>query len=162
MVLPGGREVPEVDVGDHDAEENRDPGKALAFYFAVLYIGNLVGAFVISNPINIVVSAFFGIRFGEYARWMVLPALVSIVVSFLGLALFFRKAMPSTYRIPTPRVLDALRLRFLGVCVLVLALTLAGFFSEGWTGFPPWLVAKPAAEQQGVLSQSGGRRFDPG
>lgn len=123
------------------ADEGWGAGAALAFYFAVLYVGNLVGAFVISNPINIVVSAFFGIRFGEYARWMILPALVSIVVSFLGLALFFRKAMPSTYRIPAPPKLDTRHLRFLGVCVLVLALTLAGFFSEGWTGVPPWLVA---------------------
>ena len=123
------------------ADEEWSAGSALAFYFAVLYIGNLVGAFVISNPINIVVSAFFGIRFGEYARWMILPALVSIVVSFLGLAFFFRKVMPSTYRVPGPIVIDARRLRFLAVCLLVLALTLVGFFSEGWTGVPPWLVA---------------------
>jgi arsenical pump membrane protein len=104
-------------------------------------VGNLVGALVISNPINIVVSSVFGIRFMEYARWMALPALISIVASFLGLALFFRRSIPSSYRVPPPPVIAGRRRWFLLVCVAVLALTLVGFFTEGWTGFPPWLVS---------------------
>jgi arsenical pump membrane protein len=129
----------------HLAQDVRDEAwaakSALPFYFAVLYVGNLVGALVISNPINIVVSSVFGIRFTEYARWMILPALVSIVVSFAGLAFFFRKQVPETYRVPAPPVVVGRRRRFLIVCTAVLALTLVGFFTEEWTGFPPWLVA---------------------
>ena len=133
----------------HLAEEVRDESwrkdSAVPYYFAVLYVANLVGALVISNPINIIVSSLFGIRFAEYARWMVLPALASIAVSFLGLRLVFRRALPASYAVPKPLVLDSGRRRFLIVCAGVLALTLAGFFTEGWTGVPPWLVAVTGA-----------------
>ena len=129
----------------HLAEDVRDDAwtkkSAVPFYFAVLYVGNLVGALVISNPINLVVSSVFGIRFMEYARWMALPALISIVASFLGLALFFRRSIPASYRVPPPPVVAGRRRWFLFVCVGVLALTLVGFFTEEWTGLPPWLVS---------------------
>jgi arsenical pump membrane protein len=133
----------------HLTEEVRDEtwraGSAIAFYFAVLYVANLVGALVISNPINIIVSSLFGIRFAEYARWMVLPALASIAVSFSGLVLVFRSTIPRTYRAPLPLDFEPKRWRLLTVCALVLALTLVGFFTEGWTGVPPWLVAMTGA-----------------
>jgi arsenical pump membrane protein len=133
----------------HLTEEVRDEswraGSAIPFYFAVLYVANLVGALVISNPINIIVSSLFGIRFAEYARWMVVPGLVSIAVSFSGLVLVFRRVIPRTYRAPGPLTFDPKRSRLRGVCALVLALTLAGFFTEEWTGVPPWLVALTGA-----------------
>jgi arsenical pump membrane protein len=129
----------------HLAEDVRDDAwvskSALPFYFAVLYVGNLVGALVISNPINIVVSSVFGIGFMEYARWMALPALVSIVVSFLGLAMYFRRYVPRSYHVPSAPIVPRNRRWFVIVCVGILVLTLVGFFTEGWTGFPPWLVA---------------------
>ena len=129
----------------HVAAEARDASwkedSATPYYFAVLYVGNLVGGLVISNPINIIVSSLFGIRFLEYARWMALPAIASIVVSYLGLRYFFRKAIPRTYRIPLPFPLPPGRRKFVWVCTMALALTLVGFFSEPWTGVPPWLVA---------------------
>ena len=63
--------------GEHDrVAEPRDAG-----------IAGLVGALVISNPINIIVSSIFGVSFTEYARWMIVPALASIVVSYLGATL---------------------------------------------------------------------------
>ncbi len=111
------------------------------YYFAVLYVANLVGALVISNPINIIVSSMFHISFTEYALWMMLPALASVLVSFVGLRLVFRKDIPRTFVwSPTlaPRVRDR---RLLVFCALVLGATLAGFFSEGMTGVPTWLVA---------------------
>ena len=133
----------------HLTEEVRDKtwkaGSAIPFYFAVLYVANLVGGLVISNPINIIVSSLFGIRFGEYARWMALPALASIAVSFIGLLLVFRRSLPASYRIPDRPALDRTRSRMLPVCAAVLGLTLAGFFTESWTGFPPWLVALTGA-----------------
>ena len=129
----------------HLAEDVRDQEwgttSALPFYFAVLYVGNLVGALVISNPINIVVSSVFGIRFMDYARWMVLPALASIFVSFLGLAVFFRRQVPRSYRVPALPIVVGRRRAFLISCVCVLTLTLVGFFTEEITGLPPWLVA---------------------
>src|SRR5205085_5019042 len=66
----------------------------IPFYFAVLYVANLVGALVTSNPINIVVASLFHISFLEYARWMFLPAAASIAVTFAGLAVVFRKSVP--------------------------------------------------------------------
>jgi arsenical pump membrane protein len=113
----------------------------IPYYFAVLYVANLVGALVTSNPINIVVASLFHISFAEYARWMFLPAVASIVVTFAGLFLFFRKAIPRTYRTefsPIRRRGDA---RMLRVCIAVLAATLLGFFTQNLTGVPTWLVA---------------------
>lgn len=116
--------------------ENKIP-----FYFAVLYVGNLVGALVISNPINIVVSSVFGIRFVDYAAWMMLPALVSMAVSFVGLRLFFRQALRNTCNVPPALKASDVDRGMLRPCVIVLALTLIGFFSETLTGIPVWLVA---------------------
>lgn len=116
--------------------ENKIP-----FYFAVLYIGNLVGALVISNPINIVVSSVFGIGFVDYAAWMILPAAVSMVVSFVGLRLFFRGSLRSSCRVPPALPPSAVDRNMVRPCAIVLVLTLIGFFSESVTGVPVWLVA---------------------
>ena len=116
--------------------ENKIP-----FYFAVLYVGNLVGALVIANPINIVVSSIFGIGFVEYALWMALPAAVSIVVSFAGLWLFFGSQVPSRFTPPDAMPSTSSGRRLQVYCAVVMGLTLAGFFSEAWTGVPTWAVA---------------------
>lgn len=115
------------------------------YYFAVLYVANLVGALVISNPINLVVSSLVHISFLEYARWMILPAVASVLVSFAGIAFFFRKDIPASFEwTPAlePRIADR---RLLAVCTLALAATLAGFFTESATGIPTWLVASSGA-----------------
>ena len=78
------------------AEDSWDQRNKICYYFAVLYVANLVGPLVISNPINIIVSSYFGISFLEYAAWMLAPALVSIVVSYVGLRLYFRRSLPAT------------------------------------------------------------------
>ena len=130
-------------------EKVEDPSWTVAskipFYFAVLYIANLVGPLVISNPINIIVASLFDIGFLEYAAWMMVPALVSIVVSFLGLRFFFRQTLPATYRVPTAPPLRTAPRGFLAVVALVLLGTLLGLFSEQWTGIPAWQVAAVGA-----------------
>ena len=117
----------------------------IPFYFAVLYVGNLVGGLVISNPINIIVAGIFDIHFLEYFRWMVLPAVSSIAVSYFGLRWFFRKDLPDRYEVPAKGTLFQGRKGEAILCSIVLALTLAGFFSEEWTGVPVWAVAVTGA-----------------
>jgi len=87
----------------------------------------------------------FGIGFLDYARWMVVPALVSMVVSFVGLRLVFRRTLPRTYRVPAQDSRPPLDEGMLWPCTVVLACTLIGFFSENFTGVPVWLVALSSA-----------------
>lgn len=117
----------------------------LPFYFAVLYVANLVGGLVISNPINIVVSSLFQIGFVEYALWMLLPAAISIFVSYMGLKIFFGRSIPLRFELPadmrTPSRLGRLQIW----CAAVLIVTVIGFFFEGWSGIPTWFVAAAGA-----------------
>jgi len=117
----------------------------LPFYFAVLYIANLVGALVIANPINLVVSNLLGIGFAEFAEWMALPAAVSIGVSFAGLWLVFRSRIPRQFAVAMPesRRVELSPVQML--CALAVSLTLLGFFAESVTGVPTWLVALASA-----------------
>jgi arsenical pump membrane protein len=113
----------------------------IPYYFAVLYVANVVGALVISNPINTIVSSMFDVSFTEYAVWMMLPALASVLVSFAGLRFVFRKDIPRTFvwaSTGAPRMRDR---RLLVVCAVVLGATLIGFFTERISGVPTWLVA---------------------
>ena len=119
--------------------------KKLPFYFAVLYVANLVGGLVISNPINIVVSSLFRIGFVEYARWMLLPAAVSILVSYAGLKVFFGRSIPLRFELPADMRSPSRPGRLQLWCAAVLIVTLIGFFSEGWSGIPTWLVAVAGA-----------------
>lgn len=122
-----------------------DESKKLPFYFGVLYVANLVGALVIANPINIVVARIIGIDFVTYACWMLLPAVLSMIASYIGLRIFFRKSFPNTYKIPTRTEAKVENRPFLRVCFVVLALTLVGFFTQGITGIPVWVVASVGA-----------------
>ena len=122
-------------------EESWTIRNKIPYYFAVLYVANLVGGFVTSNPINLVVASLFKISFSEYARWMFLPALASALVTFAGLQVFFRRAIPRSYVVPQPRPRGSLDSRRFLTCVAVLSATLVGFFTQSWTGIPTWLVA---------------------
>jgi len=136
-------------------EDVEDPSWSQAskipFYFAVLYIANLVGPLVISNPINIIVASLFGIGFLEYAAWMIVPALVSIVTSFLGLRFFFRRTIPMRYKPPAARSPALEHRGFIAVTAVILLVTLLGLFTEQWTGLPAWLVAAIGAVTLTIL-----------
>ncbi|MCI0433945.1 MAG: hypothetical protein L0271_09875 [Gemmatimonadetes bacterium] len=116
----------------------------LPYYFAVLYVANLVGPLVISNPINIIVASWFDVGFLEYASWMSLPALASMVVSYCGLRLVFRHSLPATYTVPGPHIRSGSS-GFRRVTAGILFLTLVGFFSGPLIGFSTVYVAAAGA-----------------
>lgn len=126
--------------GDEWTQSNKLP-----FYFAVLYVANVAGALVISNPINLIVAQIVGISFVDYARWMIFPALVSIVASFVGVRLFFRRAIPHRFTVRPLQPVPRRRRSAMIACATVLGLTLAALFSGEMTGVPIWVVALGAA-----------------
>jgi len=132
------------DVSQNDwTEANKVP-----FYFAVLYVANLVGALLISNPINIVVANLFSISFAEYARWMILPAVASMLVTYFGLRLYFRSELPKTFtleRVAAMQAATAAEKKAQRVMALVLGLTLVAFFAANSIGLPFWKIAALAA-----------------
>ncbi|TFH64770.1 MAG: hypothetical protein E4G90_07435 [Gemmatimonadales bacterium] len=134
-------------------EPSWGPAQKVPYYFAILYVANLVGAFVTSNPINIVVSRWFGIGFLEYAAWMVAPAIASMVVSYWGLRWFFRSAIPVTCGRPESRP-STPHPRFLVVTGAILGLTLIGFFTQEWTGIPIAYVAATGAVPVVILRRA--------
>ena len=126
-------------------EESWTIANKIPYYFAVLYVSNLVGAFVISNPINIIVSRWFDIGFIEYAKWMMLPAVMSMVVTYFGLRFFFRRSIPKKCRFKPKTKIKIENRGFLFTCGFVLLFTLLGFFTEQWTGIPVALIAAGGA-----------------
>lgn len=134
----------------------------LPYYFAVLYVGNLVGAFVISNPINIVAASFFDIDFVQYSAWMLLPALASMGVSWAGLRWVFRRDLPQHCAVldvserPIPKDPPL----FWGTAA-ILGITLVGFMTERVTGLSTWMVASLAALALLMLLATRGHRLMP-
>ena len=117
----------------------------LPFYFAVLYVANVVAVLVISNPIDIIVCDVFEVSFLEYAKWNALPGVVSIVVSYLGLRIAFRKSFPKAFR-PMPAPATSARQRQQrAICAVVLAPTLACLFLQQFLGISIWMITLIAA-----------------
>jgi arsenical pump membrane protein len=134
-------------------EKSWDRASKIPYYFAVLYVANLVGGLVISNPINIIVAGFFEIDFLEYASWMILPAVVSMVATYYGMRIYFGDSIPRTYD-DSKLAFNASpeRLRFMVLSAIVLSFTLIGFFLEHLLGIPTWLVAFIGAASLLILS----------
>jgi arsenical pump membrane protein len=127
------------------ADESWKAVNKVPYYFAVLYVSNLVGALIISNPINIIVSGWFGIGFVEYARWMAIPAVVSMIVTYFGMRFFFRRSIPVRCRKQPQSEIKVASSGFMIASGMVLLLTLFGFFSEQLTGIPAAYVAAAGA-----------------
>ncbi len=117
----------------------------IPYYFAVLYVANLVGPLVISNPINIIVASIFGIAFLDYALWMFIPAVVSILVTYFGLRFVFRREIPARYNVPENGSHEVQHRGFLIVSAIVLVLTLIGLFAGQLINVSVWFVAATAA-----------------
>ena len=135
-------------------EKTWDRANKIPYYFAVLYVANLVGGLAISNPINIIVASFFEIDFLEYASWMILPAVVSMVATYYGMRIYFGDSIPRTYD-DSKLAFNASpeRLRFMALSAIVLSFTLVGFFLEHLLGIPTWLVALIGAASLLFLSR---------
>ena len=132
----------------------------LPFYFAVLYVGNLAGLLIISNPINIIVGSFFNLSFSQYAFWMFFPAAMSVLVSFVGLRIAFRGQIPVSYRLPEKLPSEPLS-RMMKICGVVIALTLVGFFLQGLTSIPIAAVAVVGALVLLLLHKREGHAIKP-
>jgi len=76
---------------------------------------------------------------------MAIPAAVSMVVTYLGLAIFFRKMLPAEYSMPSPLPAPSEGKIFRAITATVLVITLVGFFSEPWLGIPTAHVAGAGA-----------------
>ncbi len=139
------------------ADESWKAVNKVPYYFAVLYVSNLVGAFIISNPINIIVSGWFGIGFVEYAQWMAIPAVVSMIVPYFGMRFFFRRSIPVRCRKQPRSEVKIANSGFMIASGMVLLLTLFGFFSEQLTGVPAAYVAAAGAIALAIVYKTLGR-----
>lgn len=129
----------------------------IPYYFAVLYVANLVGAFIISNPINIIVSSWFGIGFTEYALWMVVPAVISMIATYFGMRIFFRRSILATCRKHLQSKIKIANSGFMITSAIVLLLTLFGFFTEHLTGLPAGYIAAVGAIALAIVYLTLGR-----
>ena len=76
-----------------------DPRATLAFAFATGFVADTVSTpLVISNLVNIMSADYFRIPFSRYALLMLVPSLVSLGVSLIGLNLFYRKDLPGHFQ----------------------------------------------------------------
>jgi arsenical pump membrane protein len=118
----------------------------LPFVFAVLNVANLVGAFVISNPINIVVAHYFQIDFLTYAAWMLLPALVAAASTYLVLRVYFRREIAAS-RFDFGEAESAARPAspVLTGCAGLIGLTALAAFLGPLAGLPLWSVVATGA-----------------
>lgn len=137
-------------------EESWTIANKIPYYFAVIYVA-CVGAFVVSNPINLIVAGWFEIGFIEYARWMFLPAIISMIVTYFGLRFFFRRMIPSRFRLPPQPESTGGSTGFRIASGLVLLITLVGFFSEHMTGIPTGIIAAAGAVALAVVYRTLGR-----
>lgn len=132
-----------------------DPERmALPFAFAV-FIAAGVAPFPVANPMNMVVAAYAGIGFNDYAAVMLPVAAGVWVVSFALLALWFRGALGEPIGEPTAPPLEATRPRLAVMAILVLVL--AAYAVVSWLGGPLWAVAFGGAAATAAVAQAAGR-----
>lgn len=128
-------------------DDSWSEASAIPFYFAVLYVANLVGALVVSNPINIIIANLFSITFFGYARWMFFPAIASMVVTYFGLRFFFRGQIPKTYNLEGVRSVNLSdnSIRAQWISGIVLVVILIAFFLTNQLGIPFWVISVSGA-----------------
>jgi len=120
----------------------------LAYVMAAGFIADTASLpLVVSNLVNIVSADYFKIGFARYASVMVPVNVVAVGATLAALLLFFRKDIPRDYDLaqlkrPGSAIRDLPTFR---AGWLVLALLLAGFFSQESLGVPISLIAAVGA-----------------
>jgi arsenical pump membrane protein len=116
------------------------------YLFAILNVANLVAAFVISNPINIVVANYFDLNFLDYARWMFLPALVAAAGTYGMLRWLFRDEIAqSDFTVRAAPAAPPPAPAFARLCGIVILAVLAGAFLSPLVGVRLWMVTVTGA-----------------
>jgi arsenical pump membrane protein len=114
------------------------PRLAVPFAFAV-FIAAGVAPMPISNPMNMVVAAYYGIAFNEYCARMVPIALVSWLVGYAVLRWWFRALLNTDDNIPeflAPPASAGQR-----AMMILLAAILVAYSVLGYLGARVWMVA---------------------
>ena len=119
---------------------------SLAFIMAIGFISDTASMpFTISNLVNIITSGFFHIDFLSYARIMILPFGVSVLVSLAVLFAFYRSSITQRFemdyegmdKIVKDRAVFRSAIPFLGILIALYSLT-------GFVGIPIAFIAVPA------------------
>ncbi|QTB98376.1 arsenic transporter [Alcaligenes sp. SORT26] len=124
------------------------PAATLAFVMAAGFIADTASLpLVVSNLVNIVSADYFKLSFTEYAAIMTPVTLVSVLASLIVLMLYFRRDIPTDYRLeqlkqPAEAIKDKATFK---AGWIVLALLLTGFFALEPSGIPVSAVAAVGA-----------------
>ena len=124
------------------------PAATLAFVMAAGFIADTASLpLVVSNLVNIVSADYFKLSFTEYAAIMTPVTLVSVLASLIVLMLYFRRDIPTFYRLeqlkqPAEAIKDKATFK---AGWIVLALLLTGFFALEPSGIPVSAVAAVGA-----------------
>jgi arsenical pump membrane protein len=113
------------------------------FLFAQFFAVNIAGmALYIGNPTNIVIADSQGISFTEFAKWMLLPALLASVTCLALLWLVFRRKVPKSFETPPIDPRSALRDKngaIFGSAALICTVILMSV-PASWMGVPVWAI----------------------
>jgi arsenical pump membrane protein len=128
---------------------------AKPFVFACAFISN-VGSLLLpsSNLTNLIYADVYHLSFGAYAARMILPQVVTLVLLYAALRLWFHRDLPERFdaaALGDPSAVIRHRMYFRITCV-VLALVFVGYFIGPLIGVPVAIVTFAAV---GVLAAAG-------
>ena len=136
-----------------------DKKAIFAYIMAVGFIADSASIpFLVSNLVNIIAATYFGIDFFPYMEVMIVPDLVSIIVSLLFLLIYFRKSIP----VKIPKKVEfrnedikdpvIFKLFFPVIISLVVLYSVGGIYN-----IPVSIVAMPAAVFMLLLARKNGK-----
>jgi len=116
----------------------------IPFLFMQFFTVNIFGtALYIGNPTNIIAADAYGLGFVEFAKWMLLPALLAGLTCLALFWFLFRKDVPKKIKPSKAEPRSALKDRngaIFGITVLVLTIVFMSM-PTSWTGVPLWGIA---------------------
>ncbi|MCH9609004.1 MAG: Arsenical pump membrane protein [Chlamydiales bacterium] len=129
--------------------------KILPFVMAGGFIADSASLpLVTSNLVNIIAADYFKLSYGTYAKYMIVPFIVSVVVSLLVLYMYYRKtlkSLPTTvWEIPSNNpIKDKLLAIISGVIIFSM---FVGCFVGGYYRVPVSLILIPTATLLALLT----------